>query len=188
MYSPYAATQYIDVAWAASQLMIQPGKNTWANKSLSAVQAYIVSDTQYQYAVQNKVNLYTGLTYAGVEIESGTTLGGYMASGEWIDTMVFIDWTIARMTERLWYRMKNTLKIPHTPVGYAMIESDIRAQLIEGIAVGGFADFPAPRITVPTREQVSAIDKANRRLTGVTWSATLAGAVHHVTIGGTVTN
>ena len=43
-----------------------------------------------------------------------------------------------------------------------------------------------PAVVVPTRAQTTSADRANRTLSGVTFTANYAGAVHRTTIRGTV--
>ena len=127
------------------------------------------------------INHYT-LT-AGVAI----TRQGKTAGGEWIDVMRFVDWLKARMQERIYQQLVNLLKIPYTDQGVAIIENLVRAQLQEGIRVGGLAKDPEFTVTVPKVIDVSQTDRANRLLPDVKFNATLAGAIHKININGVVT-
>ena len=181
MWSGTADTEFPECAWIGYQLQEQPGSNTWAYKSLSGVTVSNISDTESPN-IKNK----NGSTY---EVVGGvaSTVGAKMFGGEWIDVMVFVDWLEARMTERLWFRMRNSKKIPYTAAGATMIESEIRAQLNDGIRVGGLADSPAPTVSVPDVLAVSPNLRAQRIFEGITFEARLAGAIHFVKIKGTVT-
>lgn len=181
IYSATADTQFPECAWIGYQLQEQPGSNTWAYKALTGVTVSSLSSTE----ATNIKNKY-GSTYESVGGNS-VTVGAKMFGGEWIDVMIFVDWLEARMTERLWSRMVNSKKIPYTAAGATIIESDIRAQLNEGIRVGGLADSPAPTVVMPDVLAVSTNDRANRTYSGITFSARLAGAIHFVTVAGTVT-
>lgn len=181
IWSATADTEYPEASWIGYQLQEQPGSNTWAYKSLAGVTVSRLNGTE-STNIKNKA----GSTY---EVVGGTasTIGAKMFGGEWIDVMVFVDWLEARMTERLWFRMRNSKKIPYTAAGATMIESEIRAQLNDGIRAGGLADSPAPTVSVPDVLAVSPNLRAQRIFEGITFEARLAGAIHFVKIKGTVT-
>lgn len=181
IWSATADTEYPECAWIGFQLQEQPGSNTWAYKSLAGVTVSNLSDTE-----SPNIKTKNGSTYESVG-GVASTIGGKMFGGEWIDVMVFVDWLQARMTERLWFRMRNSKKIPYTAAGATMIESEIRSQLNDGIRVGGLADSPAPTVSVPDVLAVSPNLRAQRIFEGITFEARLAGAIHFVKIAGTVT-
>lgn len=181
MYSATADTQFPECAWIGYQLQEQPGSNTWAYKSLTGITVSKLSDTE-----ATNIKTKNGNTYESVGGQS-VTVGGKMFGGEWIDVMVFVDWLEARMTERLWFRMANSKKIPYTAAGATIIESEIRAQLNDGIRVGGLSDNPTPVVRVPDVLSVSPNLRAQRIFEGITFEARLAGAIHFVKIRGTVT-
>lgn len=181
IYSATANTEFPECALIGYQLQEQPGSNTWEYKTLSGVTVSTLSDTE-SVNIKNK----SGVTYESVGGASSTT-GTKMFGGEWIDVMVFVDWLQARMTERLWFRMKNSKKIPYTDAGAAIIESEIRAQLNDGIRAGGLANSPAPTVTIPPVLAVSPNLRAQRIFEGIKFEARLAGAIHFVKISGTVT-
>lgn len=181
MYSKDADTQFPECAWIGFQLQEQPGSNTWAYKALSGVTVSKLSDTE-----STNIKAKNGNTYESVGGQS-VTVGGKMFGGEFIDIMVFVDWLEARMTERLWFRMANSKKIPYTAAGATIIESEIRAQLNDGIRVGGLADNPSPVVRVPDVLSVAPNLRAQRIFEGIEFEARLAGAIHFVKIKGTVT-
>lgn len=170
-----------EAAWIGKQLPKDPGTETWKFKTLAGVTASELTDSEALAAINKNVNIYQ--TIGGVDI----TREGKMAEGEFIDVIHGVDWLQARMTERIYSRLVNLPKVPYTDSGIAVIEAEIRAQLQDGVDVGFLASDPAPTVSVPKAADVSANDKANRTLNGVTFAATLAGAVHAVTIQGTVT-
>ena len=181
LYSATADTEYPEAAWVGYQLQEQPGSNTLAYKALSGVTVSVLSDTE-STNVHNK----SGSTYENVG-GLNSTIGAKMFGGEWIDVMIFVDWLEQRMKERLWSRLANSKKIPYTSAGAAIIEAEIRAQLNDGIRVGGLAASPAPTVEVPDVLSVSINARAQRIFEGITFEARLAGAIHFVKISGTVT-
>lgn len=181
LYSATADTEFPECSWIGFQLQEQPGSNTWAYKALTGVTVSKLSDTE-----ATNIKAKGGNTYESVGGQS-VTVGGKMFGGEFIDIMVFVDWLEARMTERLWFRMANSKKIPYTAAGATIIESEIRAQLNDGIRVGGLADSPSPVVRVPDVLSVAPNLRAQRIFEGIEFEARLAGAIHFVKIKGTVT-
>lgn len=181
LFSATADTEFPECAWVGYQLQEQPGSNTWAYKALSGVTVSVLSDTE-STNIHNK----SASTYENVG-GLNSTIGAKMFGGEWIDVMIFVDWLEQRMKERLWSRLANSKKIPYTSAGAAIIEAEIRAQLNDGIRVGGLAASPAPTVNVPDVLSVSTNARAQRIFEGITFEARLAGAIHFVKISGTVT-
>jgi hypothetical protein len=82
----------------------------------------------------------------------------------------------------------NVEKIPYTDAGGDIIENKIREILDEGVendfiaadadGVGQYA------ITVPDVADISSADKLARLFSGVSFTATLAGAVNKIAISG----
>lgn len=181
LYSEAAATNFPECAWVGYQLQEQPGSNTWTYKTLAGVAVSNLSAT-----ASANVRAKNGTTYENLG-GVNRTYGGAMAGGEWIDVMVFVDWLEARMRERLWFRLANSKKIPYTRQGTTVLETEVRAQLAEGIRVGGLADDRAPLVIVQDVLDVSPNMRAQRRYEGISFEARLAGAIHFTTIRGTVT-
>lgn len=180
LYSEAATSNFPECAWVGYQLQEQPGSNTWTYKSLAGVAVSTLSATA-SVNVRNK----NGTTYEAIG-GVNRTYGGAMAGGEWIDVMVFVDWLEARMRERLWFRLANSKKIPFTRQGTTVLETEVRAQLAEGVRVGGLADDRAPLVIVQDVLDVSPNMRAQRRYEGISFEARLAGAIHFTTIRGTV--
>lgn len=181
LFSLTADTEFPECAWIGYQLQEQPGSNTWAYKELAGVTVSKLSDTVSKNILDKNGNTYEAV--GGLN----STVGGKMFGGEWIDVMVFVDWLEQRMKERLWFRMRNSKKIPYTAAGAAIIEAEVRAQLNDGIRAGGLADSPAPIVNVPDVLSVAPNLRAQRIFEGITFEARLAGAIHFVKIRGTVT-
>ena len=169
-----------DAAWLGKCLPFDPGSETWKFKTLATVGATILTATERTNILNKKANLYE--TVAGVNI----TEEGWVAAGEFIDVVRFRDWLKARMQERVYARLVNLKKIPFTDAGIALIEAEVRGQLQDGIDAGGLAADPAPVVTVPKAANVSTANKTARLLPDVKFTATLAGAIHSLTISGTI--
>ncbi|WOZ57481.1 tail sheath protein [Pseudomonas phage vB_PseuGesM_254] len=181
LFSETADADYPECAWIGYQLQETPGSNTWAFKVLSGPAVSRLNDTESGNVIRKNGNTYE--TVGGVN----RTVQAKMAGGEWIDVMVFVDWLESRMRERIWFRLANSKKIPYTQAGATIIETEVRAQLREGIRNGGLADSPAPRVTVPDVLTIAPNLRAQRIFEGIEFEARLAGAIHFVKIVGTVT-
>ena len=171
---------FADAAWLGRMLPLDPGSADWAFKSLSGVAAVALTTSQVNNLKAKYGNYY--VTVAGVDI----TLDGKVSADEWIDVILARDWLTARIQEREFALLTSSNKVPYTDEGIALVEKEVRAQLQEGIDNDVIAASPAPTVTVPRAADVSAADKTNRVLNNVVFTATLAGAIHQLTISGTV--
>ncbi|RME21185.1 MAG: DUF3383 family protein [Candidatus Zixiibacteriota bacterium] len=169
-----------DAAWMGNRLPSDPGSSTWAFKTLATVPPTKLTPTQSQNARSKNANTYE--TIGGVNITREGTTG----EPEYIDVIRGVDYIQARMTETIFSRIVNLPKIPYTDQGVAIIESAIRTVLNQSIDQGILSADPAPVVSVPKVADVPFNDRANRFLPDVTFSATLQGAIHSVTVQGTV--
>ncbi len=172
---------FADAAWDGKCLPLDPGSETWANKTLATVTARKITATQRTNLVAKRVNFYE--TIAGVNV----TMQGKVSANEYIDVIRFRDWLEANMAADTATAIFNAKKIPFTDAGISVIQGIIKARLALGVAAGGLSSSPAPKVTVPLASAVSSSDKAARTLTGVKFDAVLAGAIHATTIAGVVT-
>lgn len=99
-------------------------------------------------------------------------LGGYTASGEWADVVVFENWLKWAIQTQVFNLMKRSAK--PNPI---QIENSIRTALEAGKSLGGLSSF-----TVRTTN----VDRQNRTAS-YEWEAQLVGAIHSTTITGIVT-
>lgn len=171
---------FAGAAWGGRLLPYTPGSETWAMKTLAGVASVPHTDSQVANIFAKNGNAYT--TIAGVNI----VRKGTVPAGEFVDVIRGRDWLIARLQERIFSVLANATKIPYTDEGIAVIEAEVRAQLQEGVDAGFLAANPEPVVTVPKASEVSSVDKGNRLLPDVTFEATLAGAIHQLTISGTI--
>lgn len=180
IYHNAATDEFIDAAWLGKMLPEDAGSATFAFKSLTGISANKLTATQETAALATKANVYTSI--GGVSV----TREGKMASGEYADIMVGVDWLQSRIQERVYSRLVNLKKIPFTDAGVAIIENEIRAQLNDAVSRQVLAASPAFTVSVPAVAGVSMIDRANRFLPSVSFVGTLSGAIHKVQIRGTV--
>jgi hypothetical protein len=179
LYSQSRLLNWSGAAWAGRMLPFDPGSATWSHKTLAGVSV----DTKLTTAQKGIIDGKGGNTYrvvAGVNI----TLFGNVSSGSFLDITRGRDWLKARMQERVFVKIQGAPKVPFTDPGIAQIQAEVDAQLLDGVEVGLLAADPAPVTTVPLAANVSATDKQNRLLPDISFTATLAGAIHTVEISG----
>jgi len=165
-------------AWFGRMLPKAPGSATWAFKVLTGVTVSTLTATQIANALGKNCNLY--------ELVAGRNMTheGVVASGQFIDVIVGVDWLESRMTERIFGRLASSDKIPYTDDGINMVAAEVRAQL--DAAIDQAVITPGYTITQPAAADISAGTKETRDLSGVTFEATLQGAIHNITVVGTV--
>ncbi len=179
----FAQTQllcYSGAAWMGNRFPYNPGSDTWAFKTLAGVPADNLNPAQVHAVEAKNANVYCPV--AGLNI----TQFGVAPGGSFIDVTRFIDWLTAEMQIEIFGTLANNQKIPFTDAGISVIEAVIRGVLTQGINLGGLAASPAPNVFVPTVASINSIDRGNRNIPNVSFTANLAGAVHHIVISGTV--
>jgi hypothetical protein len=175
------ASEMAHAAWVGATMAMDPGSLTFMFKQLEGITVDTLSSTELGNLETKKSNWYT--SFGGI----GITGKGTAQSGDFIDVTRDTDWFQARLQERIANMLINNAKVPFTDKGIAMVEAELRAQLQEGIDAGFLAESPAPVITVPRASAVSGANKALRNLPSVQADATLAGAIHKVTLSVNVT-
>jgi hypothetical protein len=170
--------QYGDAAWMGRLFPKTPGSATWAFKSLAGVSTDILSDTQISNIESNYGNHYT-LT-KGLPL----TLQGWASSGRYLDITRGIDWLTIRTQESIITLLANSDKVGYNQPGIDALEAAVRARLDEGI--GNKLIEPGYTVTPKALSTISTATKASRVYGDIEFSATLTGAIHKVTIAGTV--
>jgi hypothetical protein len=172
-----ADANFPSCAWIGTRLAQDPGSATWMFPTLVGINASSLSTTQSGNVRTPFGNTYE--TFAGRNI----VRNGTVASGEYVDVIIGIDYLTQRIREDVFEALANAKKIPYTDAGVAIIESVLRARLTDGINKGILASFT---ITVPKVASISSVDKAARLLPDVVFTGVLAGAIHKVEIAGRV--
>ena len=177
--TPAGGADYPDAAWMGEGFPYEPGTSTWAYKTLNGVTPDTLLASQ-ETALKNKnCNYY--MTVGGVSI----TQEGKVASGEYIDIIIGTDWIEARLREAVYSALVNNRKIPYDDTGIAMIEGLVKGVLNEA-ASKGILQADSIAVTVPKYADIPQADKLARKLPDVKFSALYQGAIHSVTINGTI--
>lgn len=170
---------FFAAAVAGGMLPKDPGSETWHAKELSGVAAPQLTSGQQTFCSNKAATI-----YAAVTATKSVTVGGKVSSGEWIDVIRFIDWVIAEIQAAVFNALSVADKIPFSDRGIAVITNAITGVLRRAVEVGGLIDNDNLTVTAPRASDFTAQQRAVRNLTGVTFEADLAGAIHLATIRG----
>lgn len=177
--TPAGGADYPDAAWMGEGFPYEPGTSTWAYKTLNGVTPDTLLASQETVLKNKNCNYY--MTVGGVSI----TQEGKVASGEYIDIIIGTDWIEARLREAVYSALVNNRKIPYDDTGIAMIEGLVKGVLNEA-ASKGILQADSIAVTVPKYADIPQADKLARKLPDVKFSALYQGAIHSVTINGTI--
>lgn len=179
-YTSNAGSQFPEAALLGVILPLDPGSYTAKFKTLAGITVDTLTTTQQTNGLAKNANIYVEVGGRNI------TCDGTVGEGEYIDIIVLVDWIQARITEGVFALLANSPKVPYTDGGIAAVEAEIAAVLQLGQSLGGIAIDPTFSITVPVAADISTVDKAARELNNVSFTATLTGAIHAVTITGVV--
>lgn len=185
-----AANYFLHVAACAKILRYDPGSETWVFKALASV-----SPSKIKTATVKKFEE-ANLNYFNTVASRNITMLGKTASGEWIDLIRFRDWLQNDMQVRVVNLLVTNKKIPYTDGGIGLVQNQMIASLKAGQQAGGIApteydedqnEIPGYVTKVPLAANLTAVQKASRKLKGVSFQARIAGAIHMVEINGNLT-
>lgn len=165
-------------AYPGKLFSYDPGTPSWAQKTLEGVRA-----DDWTGAEQGYIQAKHGVAYvdsAGVK----HTLWGWAASGRFIDLTHGTEWLAATMRADLVVAMTRPKKIPYNLRGRAVIEQVISTRLT--IAESKELIEPGWIVTPPDLALISTIDKTNRFMPDFTFSGDFTGAVHKISVAGTL--
>ena len=174
---------FLDAALAGRCLVMQPGSETWALKTLNAVQADDFTETDYQ-----KIRALNGNTFEDYGSGITVTYPGLTGDGESIEVIRFAYWQADRMQKDLATLFVNRNKIGHDLPGYEVVCAKMESSLQAGKDAGGILqDFTDENgdlvrgftVTRPTMAQVSATQRINGDIT-VQFEFYLRYAIKHV--------
>jgi len=189
-YHESAATLFPEAAVFGKILPQTPGSYTEKFKTLAGVVVSTLTGTQETNGAAKNVLLYQEVGSVPITSE------GKVASGEFLDTIIFIDWLQTEIQYNVFTLLASMLKLPFTSGGISAVGGQVRAALQKGQDNGGISPFEFDSqkmqiggyvVTLPALASISTADKAARFLDNVKFTAWLAGAIHSTKINGTVT-
>lgn len=172
---------YAGAAWLGKLLPTDPGSATWALKTLAGVTVNNLTDTEIANVESNNANHYVSVASVNIT-RQGTT-----ADGDFIDIQRTIDALEARIQEDVFGLLVNLPKLPYTDASVSTVKSTIRGAIRAFQDDGALDPAVEPTVTAPAVADIAAADRAARLLPDVEFTAQLAGAIHKVTIQGTLT-
>lgn len=178
-YHPIPA-QFFAAAWFGRCLPLEPGSETWNDKTLAGPQPVSLTSTHRLNLKARNMNSYQ--VVAGLN----KTFFGKCADGEFFDTIRGLDWFTDDASKSIYEVMSGADKIPFEDDGIVMIEAALRGSLKRAEARKIFAKGSTD-VQVPMASEISQSDKANRIFSGMTFIAELSGAIQEVDVTGVVT-
>lgn len=173
-----AATQFPATAITGRQLALIPGSSTWKFKELVGCTIEKLTSSQKSNLDDRNMNVY------GIYGAEKSFMEGTVASGEFIDIIVGIDYMKSGIAQYVFIKMKAAEKIPITDDGGAVLESLTRAGLKFYGVDSDLIDESTIVITVIPRAELNPLDIAARSYKGIKFSAQLKGAIHKAIIDG----
>lgn len=180
--------KYAAVAFMAKCFGYDPGTETWSLKTLNGVTPSHLSTTKMQSLASGNINYYIMVANKDV------TQDGRLGSGEWIDVIRFKHWLVNKIQIEVFNFMVRNPKVAFNNGGITGIQNVIQAVLsgaqgagidedtydADGNLVKGYV------VNVPMSQDIPAAEKKSRKLSGVTFTARLAGAIHETKVRGTL--
>lgn len=189
------ADEFPDAAWVGRCAAETVGSITWDSKQLSGQKNSDVTMSEQSTLLAANFNLLREM--GGVIV----TWEGKTMSGQYIDNIIGRDYLKARLTEALQSLKINNKKIPMDSRGISMVEASMREVFRDAGRNGVVApvvvdadrlksdlgDFQY-KLTLPASiSEISTNDRANRKLTPISFIAVVGGGINKFEINGTLT-
>lgn len=182
--------KYEAIALMAKCFGYEPGSETWEFKTLNGVSVSknLSSDT---VNTLNELPIMYYIQVANRKITRNSKVG----SGEWIDTIRLKDYLISEIENAVLGFLASNVKVPYNDDGITGIKNAIAGVLSAEQKNGGIdsdkynddgtVDY-GYTVNVPNAVDIPKVDKRERKLYKVTFTAKLTGAIHFVRIRGTL--
>lgn len=161
------------------------GSITWKFKTLNGVKAVDFSKSQIDKLHKN--GIFTYVNKAGIDQTSdGITIGN-----EFIDALHGDDWVKASIETEVQNLLSTSGKVTFDSAGIAQIDGVVTG-VLQDATTNGIVLIDAESgqgqytVTAQSRADTPAEDIAQRHYNGLSFSYTRAGAIHSVTVHGTV--
>jgi len=172
---------YSGLALMATRLTAVPGSDNWAYKGpLATVPVDNPSESVYLNVLAKNGNLYQTVA------NSDFVVMGTAGAGTYFDTVRGLDAFENDMQVSLLAALLANAKIPYTDAGMTTLQSVMLGSLDRYVKTGLFSSQPAPTVTIPPVATQNLSNVAIRNVPGITFQASLAGAVNTLVINGTV--
>jgi hypothetical protein len=165
-------TLYPECALLGGRFVPDAGKETFKFKQLQGIPVDNLDDNQVANAQAKNCNFYIEVAGNNIFAE------GVTSEGTFCDIIRDTDIFKSRLQVSTFSQFVNNPKIAFTNNGIATIEGIIRSEVSKAISDGILADDTPVVISVPKSNEVPVNDRALRKLTGITVTARIAGAIH----------
>lgn len=177
-------TEPMDAAYVGAIATLPVGSTTWKFKTLRGIAPEALTSTEL-----NAINQANAVAYTTVFGKDQTTEGKSL-SGEYIDTLHGVIWVRNEMQAKLQKLLQDNDKLPYSQIGINMILAVATQVLNTAYEKGiiqqddnGKADFT---ISATGRNEQSAKDLSNRHYGGLSFTYHASGAIHSITVRGTI--
>lgn len=188
-----ANADYPECAYVGYNAPYDAGSVTWANLRIAGLDLSRASNQAGARGLNTNEKTKLAARNANfVEADAGVdiTRFGVTAGGEWIDVIRGVDWLTAEVEtaiKRLLFGQQGK-KIPYTNQGIAQVREVIQTALQTGVNRGFLQSYS---INVPTLQNILSTSEGltnwiNRVLSDITFVGYLAGAIHTVSVNGSV--
>lgn len=173
-------------AMAGNRSTSIPGTDTWFGKTLSGTTA------NSELTATEIGNLRTKHCNYSQVIGVYRTLGGWVSGGEFADNVRGIDSLRSTMQVAIGNALFSASKVPNTTAGRSVVKGAIETTLQQFTSTPSQPHLLSPTtdvaqvIYMPPVSDSSSFSAVTRTLSGVTFSAGLANAIHATTITGTL--
>lgn len=161
---------FLAVGIMSVMLARDPGSATAALKAVKGAVPDALTTTQTGYIEAQNGNYYVSIKNLPL------TFNGQVASGDYIDNRIGIDWLTARIGERVLTLLAQRDKVPYTDPGVRTVLAEARAELKEAVNKGFLVDGTT-FVNAPLVADVNPTDKQNRLLPDITGGGDIAGAI-----------
>lgn len=182
MYHPWSAdktNEFLGLGWFAEGAAFKPGASSYAYKQIANCTTDKLTTSQRSAIAAKNGNFY--VTIANQDV----TRKGVVASGEWIDIIIGVDWIKARIQEEVFSRLVATRKISYDDPGIASTAAIVQS-VLEEAGRNGILQLDSIAMTVPKYKDIPTADKNARKLTGIKFKALLQGAIDIADFEGSV--
>lgn len=178
MYSAVSDTEMSEGGIVGAMAKIQPGVSTAEYKTLTGVAVDNLTTTQ-----RTNVHAKNAMTYETAS-NVNCLFNTKVASGQWLDTIIFADWAKARTQEALFGLLKRESdagrKVAFNAAGFTKVEQSIYEGMINvGLANGSITEA---RVRLPRPEDVSLANRANRVLPDIIVEILYSNGVHTASV------
>lgn len=161
------------------------GSITWKFKQLTNVDVADLTAAQVRKLHENGIFTYV---IKGVNKE---TSEGFTIGGQFIDDLHGDDWIKGSLEKELQNLLHSTAKLSYDAKGIAQIDATITGVLMNAVENGIILTDPETNagkytVTTKSRAEMSASDISGRHYNGASFEYTREGAIHDITVHGTV--